>query len=200
MATVEGSTLARILRWRILIQQLRRMRDSPTSRELAAASRGGRTEGSADSHDEEPDMGNAWRREFYDADRRGTRQLHPAEMAITWRREGATRKDSSARGLTARRIFIPANIHHTNAIMLPGRRGDDLRTKVNVNLGISAARVFADELEEWKKVDVALELAGLMDLSNTSRRTRVHSALIERDASHQSAPLYLCTSAIGLLE
>ena len=59
-------------------------------------------------------------------------------------------------GVAAGRIAIPANIHHGR--LSPEGVGGGLRTKVNVNLGISGD--VADEAEEWRKVDVALELGG----------------------------------------
>ena len=67
--------------------------------------------------------------------------------------------DEIRAGVAAGRIAIPANIHH--ASLSPEGvgscvNGSPLRTKVNVNLGISGD--MADEAEEWRKVDVALEL------------------------------------------
>ncbi|MFR7755556.1 MAG: phosphomethylpyrimidine synthase ThiC, partial [Bacteroidales bacterium] len=67
--------------------------------------------------------------------------------------------ESVREAVAAGRIAIPANIHH--AALDPEGVGScldgvPLRTKVNVNLGISGD--LADEEEEWRKVDVALEL------------------------------------------
>ena len=87
--------------------------------------------------------------------------------------------------VAAGRIAIPANIHH--ASLDPEGVGScldgvPLRTKVNVNLGISGD--LADEEEEWRKVDVALELGA--------------EALIERSpAMVGTVPMY---DAIGYLE
>ena len=75
------------------------------------------------------------------------------EMAIVAEKEGRD-PEFIREGVAAGRIAIPANIHHTS--LSPEGVGGGLRTKVNVNLGISGD--VADEAEEWKKVDVALEL------------------------------------------
>ena len=76
--------------------------------------------------------------------------------------------------------------------------GVPLRTKVNVNLGISGD--LADEEEEWRKVDVALELGAeaIMDLSNSGKTRAFRRALIERSpAMVGTVPMY---DAIGYLE
>ena len=61
-------------------------------------------------------------------------------------------------------IAIPANIHH--AALSPEGVGEGLRTKVNVNLGISGDLMNAEM--ELEKVRTAIELGaeGIMDLSN----------------------------------
>ena len=98
-------------------------------------------------------------------------------------------------------IAIPANIHH--ASLSPEGVGScldgvPLRTKVNVNLGISGD--LADEEEEWRKVDVALELGAeaIMDLSNSGKTRAFRRALIDRSpAMVGTVPMY---DAIGYLE
>ena len=103
--------------------------------------------------------------------------------------------------VAAGRIAIPANIHH--ASLDPEGVGScldgvPLRTKVNVNLGISGD--LADEEEEWRKVDVALELGAeaIMDLSNSGKTRAFRRALIERSpAMVGTVPMY---DAIGYLE
>ena len=103
--------------------------------------------------------------------------------------------------VAAGRIAIPANIHH--AVLDPQGVGScldgvPLRTKVNVNLGISGD--LADEEEEWRKVDVALELGAeaIMDLSNSGKTRAFRRALIERSpAMVGTVPMY---DAIGYLE
>ena len=99
-------------------------------------------------------------------------------------------------GVAAGRIAIPANIHHAN--LSPEGVGSGLRTKVNVNLGISGD--VACEAEEWKKVDVALELGAeaIMDLSNSGKTAAFRRALVERSpAMIGTVPMY---DAIGYLE
>ena len=103
--------------------------------------------------------------------------------------------------VAAGRIAIPANIHHP-ALDSEGvgscLDGVPLRTKVNVNLGISGD--LADEEEEWRKVDVALELGAeaIMDLSNSGKTRAFRRALIERSpAMVGTVPMY---DAIGYLE
>lgn len=99
------------------------------------------------------------------------------------------------------RIAIPANVHHV-ALDPQGvgscLDGVPLRTKVNVNLGISGD--LADGEEEWRKVDVALELGAeaIMDLSNSGKTRAFRRALIERSpAMVGTVPMY---DAIGYLE
>ena len=67
-------------------------------------------------------------------------------------------------GVAAGTIAIPANVNHKN--LDPEGVGTGLRTKVNVNLGISGDLI--DPEIELEKVRVALELGaeGIMDLSN----------------------------------
>ncbi len=117
------------------------------------------------------------------------------EMAIVAEKEGRD-PEFIREGVAAGRIAIPANIHHTS--LSPEGVGGGLRTKVNVNLGISGD--VADEAEEWKKVDVALELGAeaIMDLSNTGKTHAFRSALIEKSpAMIGTVPMY---DAIGYLE
>ena len=93
-------------------------------------------------------------------------------------------------------IAIPANIHH--ASLSPEGVGEGLRTKVNVNLGISGD--LADEVEEWRKVEVALELGAeaIMDLSNSGKTQSFRTRLIDRSpAMIGTVPMY---DAIGYLE
>lgn len=99
-------------------------------------------------------------------------------------------------GVAAGRIAIPANVHHES--LSPEGVGGGLSTKVNVNLGISGD--LADEAEEWKKVDVALELGAhaIMDLSNSGKTRAFRMRLIEKSpAMIGTVPMY---DAIGYLE
>ncbi len=99
------------------------------------------------------------------------------------------------------RVAIPANIKH-KSLDAQGVGscidGTPLRTKVNVNLGISGDK--ADEEEEWRKVDTALELGAeaIMDLSNSGKTQSFRTRLIEKSpAMIGTVPLY---DAIGYLE
>lgn len=99
-------------------------------------------------------------------------------------------------GVASGVIAIPANIHHSS--LSPEGVGKGLRTKVNVNLGISGD--LANEAEEWKKVDVALELQAeaIMDLSNSGKTQAFRRALIEKSpAMIGTVPMY---DALGYLE
>ena len=76
------------------------------------------------------------------------------------------------------RVIIPANIHHKS--LKPVGIGRPLRTKINVNLGVS--KDISDEREEWKKVKLAEELGAhsIMDLSSHGKTATFRTALIER--------------------
>ena len=116
------------------------------------------------------------------------------EMRIVAEKEG--RDPASVRdAVAAGRIAIPANIMH--AALDPQGVGGGLRTKVNVNLGISGDRMDFDE--EWKKVDVALSLGadGIMDLSNHGDTRPFRRALVEcASAMIGTVPMY---DAVGHL-
>ena len=117
------------------------------------------------------------------------------QMAEVARKEGRDPEFIRA-GVAAGRIAIPANIHHTS--LSPEGVGEGLRTKVNVNLGISGD--LADEAEEWRKVEVALELGAeaIMDLSNSGKTQSFRTRLIEKSpAMIGTVPMY---DAIGYLE
>ena len=117
------------------------------------------------------------------------------EMAIVAEKEGRD-PEFIREGVAAGRIAIPANIHHTS--LSPEGVGGGLRTKVNVNMGISGD--VACEAEEWKKVDVALELGAeaIMDLSNSGKTAAFRRALVEKSpAMIGTVPMY---DAIGYLE
>ena len=117
------------------------------------------------------------------------------QMSEVARKEGRDPEFIRA-GVAAGRIAIPANIHHTS--LSPEGVGEGLRTKVNVNLGISGD--LADEAEEWRKVEVALELGAeaIMDLSNSGKTQSFRTRLIEKSpAMIGTVPMY---DAIGYLE
>lgn len=116
-------------------------------------------------------------------------------MEIVARKEGRD-PENIRKGVASGVIAIPANIHHTN--IDPEGVGDGLRTKVNVNLGISGDLM--NEEEEWKKVDIALELGAeaIMDLSNHGKTQAFRTKLIEKaPVMIGTVPMY---DAIGYLE
>jgi phosphomethylpyrimidine synthase len=93
-------------------------------------------------------------------------------------------------------IAIPANVRHT--ALSPEGVGEGLRTKINVNLGVSGDR--ADEPEEWKKVDLAISYGAeaIMDLSNCGKTHPFRSKLVAKSpAMIGTVPMY---DALGYLE
>ena len=93
-------------------------------------------------------------------------------------------------------IAIPANINHKN--LDPEGVGTGLRTKVNVNLGISGDLIDVDV--ELEKVRVALELGAedIMDLSNHGKTQEFRKQLLEMaPVMIGTVPMY---DAIGYLE
>lgn len=91
-------------------------------------------------------------------------------------KERKTPEEIRAR-VAAGTIAIPANINHKN--LDPEGVGTGLRTKVNVNLGISGDLI--DPEVELEKVRVALELGaeGIMDLSNHGKTQEFRKQLLE---------------------
>lgn len=101
-------------------------------------------------------------------------------------------RDAVAKGS----IAIPANINHTT--LDPEGVGEGLRTKVNVNLGISGDLM--DEEMELEKARIALELGaeGIMDLSNHGKTREFRRKLLAiSSAMIGTVPMY---DAIGYLE
>lgn len=101
-------------------------------------------------------------------------------------------RDAVAKGS----IAIPANINHTT--LDPEGVGGGLRTKVNVNLGISGDLM--DEEMELEKARIALELGaeGIMDLSNHGKTREFRRKLLAMSSAMiGTVPMY---DAIGYLE
>lgn len=110
-------------------------------------------------------------------------------------KERKTPEEIRAR-VAAGTIAIPANINHKN--LDPEGVGMGLRTKVNVNLGISGDLI--DPEVELEKVRVALELGaeGIMDLSNHGKTQEFRKQLLEMaPVMIGTVPMY---DAIGYLE
>lgn len=96
------------------------------------------------------------------------------------------------------RIAIPANIVHIKKGMRAFGVGEDLSTKINVNLGISGDK--ADAAEEWKKVKIAEDFGAdaIMDLSNSGKTRQFRQQLIdETPLMVGTVPMY---DAIGYME
>lgn len=93
-------------------------------------------------------------------------------------------------------ICIPANINH-KSLSAEGI-GEGLRTKINVNLGISGDCI--DYSSEIKKVQMAIDFGceAIMDLSNYGKTSTFRRELIEKSpAMIGTVPMY---DAIGYLE
>ena len=93
-------------------------------------------------------------------------------------------------------VAIPANIHHT--ALSPEGIGAGLKTKINVNLGISGDCKNYDV--EMQKVDMALRFGAeaIMDLSNYGKTNTFRQELIAKSpAMIGTVPMY---DAIGYLE
>lgn len=93
-------------------------------------------------------------------------------------------------------VAIPCNINHKS--ISPEGIGDGLKTKINVNLGISGD--CKDYENEMKKVDLAIKYhaEAIMDLSNYGKTNTFRTQLIEKSpAMIGTVPMY---DAIGYLE
>ncbi|SEP64171.1 phosphomethylpyrimidine synthase [Lachnospiraceae bacterium RM5] len=93
-------------------------------------------------------------------------------------------------------VAIPCNINHKS--ISPEGIGTGLRTKINVNLGISGD--CKDYEMEMKKVDMAIKYGAeaIMDLSNYGKTNKFRTELIEKSpAMIGTVPMY---DAIGYLE
>ncbi len=93
-------------------------------------------------------------------------------------------------------IAIPANVNHSS--LKPYGIGEGLRTKINVNLGISGDCIHYDA--EMEKVRLAIEFGAeaIMDLSNYGKTRQFRQKLIEcSPAMIGTVPMY---DAVGFLE
>lgn len=94
------------------------------------------------------------------------------------------------------RVVIPANINHK--ALSPEGIGQGLRTKINVNLGVSGD--CADYANEFEKVKLSIEFGveSIMDLSNFGKTNTFRKQLIDYSpAMIGTVPMY---DAIGYLE
>ena len=127
-----------------------------------------------------------------DAARRGEITPQIAQVAKDEFRDPEFVRERVAAG----RIAIPANINHEN--LHAHGVGEGLRTKVNVNLGISGD--IQDAPQEWEKVAIAEKFGAdaIMDLSNSGKTRVFRRQLIEKTPLMVgTVPMY---DAIGYLE
>lgn len=93
-------------------------------------------------------------------------------------------------------VCIPANINHKS--LSAWGIGDGLKTKINVNLGISGDSVDYDREMDKVKMAVAFGAEAIMDLSNYGKTNTFRQKLIEYSpAMIGTVPMY---DAIGYLE
>lgn len=117
------------------------------------------------------------------------------EMKVVAKKEAM--QEEKLRELVALgRVAIPANINH-KSLSAEGI-GEGLRTKINVNLGISGD--CPDYTREMEKVDMSIKFGAeaIMDLSNYGKTNTFRKELIKRSpAMIGTVPMY---DAIGYLE
>lgn len=117
------------------------------------------------------------------------------EMKIVAEKEGVS-TDYLLEKIAIGEIIIPRNKNHNS--ISPEGIGTGLKTKINVNLGIS--KDINDMELEMKKVDMALNLGAeaIMDLSNYGKTQEFRKKLIEKStAMIGTVPMY---DAVGFLD
>lgn len=94
------------------------------------------------------------------------------------------------------KVVIPANINHTS--LNPEGIGEGLKTKINVNLGVSGDCANYDKEFEKVKMSIDFGVEAIMDLSNYGKTNTFRKQLIEYSpAMIGTVPMY---DAIGYLE
>ncbi|MBH1939823.1 phosphomethylpyrimidine synthase ThiC [Mobilitalea sibirica] len=94
------------------------------------------------------------------------------------------------------RVVIPANINHTS--LSPEGIGEGLKTKINVNLGVSGDCAYYDKEFEKVKLSIEFGVESIMDLSNYGKTNTFRKQLIDYSpAMIGTVPMY---DAIGYLE
>ncbi len=117
------------------------------------------------------------------------------QMEVVAKKEGIAPevlRERVARGTVA----IPANVRHT--ALSPEGIGEGLRTKINVNLGISGD--LKDYEVELAKVRLAIDFGAeaIMDLSNYGKTSKFRTELVGMSpAMIGTVPMY---DAVGYLE
>lgn len=117
------------------------------------------------------------------------------EMEIVAKKEHMT--EEKLRELMAcGRVAIPANINHKS--LSPEGIGEGLRTKVNVNLGISGDSIDYEREMEKVRMSIKFGVEAIMDLSNYGKTNTFRKQLIDYSpAMIGTVPMY---DAIGYLE
>lgn len=129
-------------------------------------------------------------------------QMEAAKLGITTKEmEIVSKKENmdveNLKGLVAEgKVVIPANINHKS--LSPEGIGKGLKTKINVNIGVSGDCANYDE--EFRKVKMSIDFGveSIMDLSNYGKTNTFRKQLLEYSpAMIGTVPMY---DAIGYLE
>ncbi|MBQ5332914.1 MAG: phosphomethylpyrimidine synthase ThiC [Oscillospiraceae bacterium] len=117
------------------------------------------------------------------------------EMEIVAKKEYAAPEDIMKK-VADGSVAIPANINHKS--LSPEGIGAGLRTKINVNLGISGDCADYERELEKVKMSIGFGAEAIMDLSNFGKTNQFRTKLIEMSpAMIGTVPMY---DAIGYLE
>lgn len=134
-------------------------------------------------------------REYYTQMEAAKKGIVTPEMEIVAAKENMG-VDKLMKLVACGQAAIPANINHTS--LSPEGIGSGLKTKINVNLGISGD--CKDYSVEMQKVDMAIKFGveAIMDLSNYGKTNTFRQQLIEKSpAMIGTVPMY---DAIGYLD
>lgn len=134
-------------------------------------------------------------REYYTQMEAAKKGIVTPEMEIVAAKENMD-VDKLRELVACGQVAIPANINHTS--LSPEGIGTGLKTKINVNLGISGD--CKDYSVEMQKVDMAIKFGveAIMDLSNYGKTNTFRQQLIEKSpAMIGTVPMY---DAIGYLD
>lgn len=134
-------------------------------------------------------------REYYTQMEAAKKGIVTPEMEIVAAKENMG-VDKLMKLVACGQVAIPANINHTS--LSPEGIGSGLKTKINVNLGISGD--CKDYSMEMQKVDMAIKFGveAIMDLSNYGKTNTFRQQLIEKSpAMIGTVPMY---DAIGYLD
>ncbi len=117
------------------------------------------------------------------------------EMTVVAEKEGVDPEVLRER-IAVGSVVIPANKNHTS--LSPEGIGEGLKTKINVNLGVSKDSSSMDEELDKVRKALSMKAEAIMDLSNYGKTTEFRDALIkESTAMIGTVPIY---DAVGYLE